>query len=80
MIINAWIIVVQIMKSVVARMMVFLDISGAVRSLFKNPNSRSNIKGRPAFSDPVKQVKTIMPQLKKGPYPFPVLNKCTGAF
>ena len=56
------------------------DVNGDINNLFKNPNSRSNINGKPALIDPVKAVKTIIPVLKKWLYGRFCVNKPTGAF
>lgn len=39
----------------------FLFINGEIKILLRNPNSLSNIIGRPALSDELKAVKAIMP-------------------
>ena len=44
-----------------------LLVKGATSNLFKNPNSLSNIKGKPEFNAPLKAVKTISPAPKKFP-------------
>lgn len=56
------------------------DLKGEIKSLFKKPNSLSNIRGNPALIDPVKAVKIIIPGLKKFPYFVLEVNKPTGAF
>ena len=45
-----------------------LLVKGATSNLLRNPNSLSNIKGRPEFRAPLKAVKTISPAPKKFPY------------
>jgi hypothetical protein len=62
----------QIIKSLAPSITLYLEIIGDASSLFRKPNSLSKIKGSPAFKDPVKDVKTIMPQLRNGPYLLPV--------
>ena len=57
-------IVTHTVKSIVAIIIVFLDVNGVTSNLFKKPNSLSNTKGNPAFKDPVKHVKIRMPQFK----------------
>ena len=57
-----------------------LDIRGEINSRLRNPNSRSNIKGKPALMELVNAVKIIMPGLKKLPYFIFCANKPTGAF
>ena len=44
-----------------------LLVKGATSNLFRNPNSLSNIRGRPEFRAPLKAVKTISPAPKKFP-------------
>ena len=66
--IMVWIIVKQVIKKVNDNIIVFFEISGATSNLFKKPNSLSKTKGRPEFSDPVNDVKIIIPELKNGPY------------
>ena len=41
-----------------------LLVKGATSNLLRNPNSLSNIKGRPEFRAPLKAVKTISPAPK----------------
>lgn len=56
---------IQVIKVAEDKIIEVLDIKGAVNKRFKNPNSRSNIKGRPELSAPVNDVKIIIPELKK---------------
>ena len=80
MMVKFWIIAKQMINRVVASIIVFLDMTGAVKILFKNPNSLSKTRGNPAFNELVKEVKIMMPQLRKGPYLWSVLNRFRGAF
>ena len=53
---------------------------GATNNLFRNPNSLSNIRGKPEFKAPLKAVKTINPAPKKFPYESTPGKKSFGAF
>ena len=57
-----------------------LLIKGATNNLFKNPNSLSNIRGKPEFKAPLNAVKTISPAPKKFPYESTPGKKSFGAF
>ena len=77
---NICIIVVHIIKYVDDSTILFLEIKGAANNLFRKPNSRSKINGKPEFKDPVNAVKIIIPQLKNCPYFLSTVNKLVGMF
>ncbi len=56
-----------------------LLVKGATSNLLRNPNSLSNIKGRPEFKAPLKAVKTIRPAPKKLPQELTPGKKPSGA-
>lgn len=74
-----WIRLIAPMWATDARMTELLDRRGATRTLFKKPNSRSNITGSPAFRAPLNAVKTIRPAVIKFPYPMLCGKKPFGA-
>ena len=80
MIIEVCKIVIVVIKNMEEAKIESLDTNGDTSSLFKNPNSLSNINGSPALIDPVKAVKTIIPGLKKRFYGMLCVNSPTGAF
>lgn len=56
------------------------EMTGEASILFRNPNSLSNIIGKPALIAPLKDVNTIIPGLKKIPYFKLFIKKPVGAF
>jgi len=62
--VNVCSIVITIIKKDKDNSNVSLEIIGDTRIRFKKPNSLSKIKGSPAFKALVKDVKTIIPELK----------------
>ena len=55
-------------------------VRGATNNLLRNPNSLSNISGKPEFKAPLNAVKTINPAPKKFPYESTPGKKSFGAF
>ena len=62
--VNVCSIVITVIKKDKENINVSLEIIGDTIIRFKNPNSLSKIKGRPAFKALVKEVKIIIPELK----------------
>ena len=56
-----------------------LLVKGETKSLFRKPNSLSNINGSPEFKAPLNAVKTIRPAPRKLPYESTPGKKFFGA-